>query len=443
MRLPETKEGFGNSASRRSTAPERLAYVGPSEKYAKLIKASIGASDVRLFSCAPAGAAQPGGAAGREVLVVDLHCHCKTAAVEPLAAPHYAVEKEPMDRFSNDRTREVNRQQGARIAPQLASVEQRIKDMDRMGVDVQAVSTSPLQFHYWTPPDVGRQITRLVNENIAGMIARHPERFVGLAHVPMQDGQMAAAELERCVKDLGFRGAEIGTNIAGVEISDSRFEPFWKMAAELGVVVFIHPHGFTDGARLSDHYFSNVIGNPLDTTVAVSHLIFDGVLDRPGLKIVTRTAAATSARIRSAWTMRMAHGRTAASRSSASRPLTSASSTSTRWCGTTRRCDTWWICGARTISSRAPTTRSTWATTTRSGSWAGRSSSSAPRRTRSSAATPRSCSGSGRTGTDARRAGSSGAPQSSSRIGFESVPMPSISISIVSPGFIHTGGLRA
>jgi aminocarboxymuconate-semialdehyde decarboxylase len=246
-----------------------------------------------LYSCAPAGARAAATRSrvvkrGSRSLVVDLHCHCKTPAVEPLATPHYAPEKEPMDRFSNDRTREVNRQQGARIAPQLTSVEQRIKDMDRMGVDVQAVSTSPLQFHYWTPPEVGREICRLVNENIAGMVARHPERFVGLAHVPMQDGAMAAAELERCVKDLGFRGAEIGTNIAGVEISDSRFEAFWKKAADLGVVVFIHPHGFTHGARLSDHYFSNVIGNPLDTTVAVSHLIFDGVLDRhPRLKIVS------------------------------------------------------------------------------------------------------------------------------------------------------------
>ena len=151
-----------------------------------------------LFSCSPAGA--HAGAARRAVarrgkrrLVIDLHCHCKTPAVEPLAAPHYAVEREPMDRFSNDRTREVNRQQGVRIAPQLTSVEQRIKDMDRMGVDVQAVSTSPLQFHYWTPPEVGREICRLVNENIAGMAARHPDRFVGLAHVPMQDPQAAAA----------------------------------------------------------------------------------------------------------------------------------------------------------------------------------------------------------------------------------------------------------
>jgi aminocarboxymuconate-semialdehyde decarboxylase len=247
-----------------------------------------------LFSCLPAGAG-PSAAAkrtvarrGRKSLVVDLHCHCKTPAVEPLAAPHYAIEKEPMDRFSNDRTREVNRQQGARIAPQLTSVDQRIRDMDRMGVDVQAVSTSPLQFHYWTPPEVGREICRLVNENIAGMVERHPDRFVGLAHVPMQDAQMAAVELERCVRALGFRGVEIGTNIAGEEISNARFEPFWKKAETLGIVVFIHPHGFTEGRRLADHYFSNVIGNPLDTTIAVSHLIFDGVLDRyPRLKIVS------------------------------------------------------------------------------------------------------------------------------------------------------------
>ena len=173
-----------------------------------------------LYSCAPAGARAAAARPrvikrGPTSFVVDLHCHCKTAAVEPLAAPHYALEREPMDRFSNDRTREVNRQQGARIAPQLSSVEQRIKDMDRMGVDVQAVSTSPLQFHYWTPPEVGREICRLVNENIAGMVARYPDRFVGLAHVPMQDPQAAAAELARCVKDLGFRGVEIGTNIAG------------------------------------------------------------------------------------------------------------------------------------------------------------------------------------------------------------------------------------
>jgi aminocarboxymuconate-semialdehyde decarboxylase len=246
-----------------------------------------------LFSCLPAGAG-PAAAAkrtvarrGRKSLVVDLHCHCKTPAVEPLAAPHYAIEKEPMDRFSNERTREVNRQQGARIAPQLTSVERRIQDMDRMGVDVQAVSTSPLQFHYWTPPEVGREICRLVNENIAGMVAAHPDRFVGLAHVPMQDAQLAAAELERCVESLGFRGVEIGTNIAGEEISGARFEPFWRKAEALGILVFIHPHGFTEGRRLSDHYFSNVIGNPLDTTIAVSHLIFDGVLDRyPRLKIV-------------------------------------------------------------------------------------------------------------------------------------------------------------
>jgi aminocarboxymuconate-semialdehyde decarboxylase len=104
--------------------------------------------------------------------------------------------------------------------------------------------------------------------------------------VPMQAPELAVAELERAVKQLGLRGVEICTNVAGAELSDARFRPFWAKAEELGILVFLHPNGFTEGRRLSDHYFINVIGNPLDSTVAVSHLIFGGVLDAyPKLKI--------------------------------------------------------------------------------------------------------------------------------------------------------------
>ena len=129
---------------------------------------------------------------------------------------------------------------------------------------------------------------RMVNERLAEIVAAHPDRFVALGTLPMQAPELAVRELDHVIGKLGFRGIEIGTNIAGAELSERRFDRVWARAEELGIVVFMHPHGHTEGRRLVDHYFNNVIGNPLDTTVAVSHLIFGGVLDRhPKLKIVS------------------------------------------------------------------------------------------------------------------------------------------------------------
>jgi aminocarboxymuconate-semialdehyde decarboxylase len=161
--------------------------------------------------------------------------------------------------------------------------------MDRMGIDVQAVSPAPNQLYYWTEPDEGRQLARAVNERIAGICGQWPERFVGLGTVPLQDPDLAVSELVHCVKSLGFRGVEINPNVNGMDLTDGRLalEAFFAKAQELDVVIFMHPIGFTQGERLLDHYFNNVIGNPLETTVAASHLIFDGVLERhPKLKVV-------------------------------------------------------------------------------------------------------------------------------------------------------------
>jgi aminocarboxymuconate-semialdehyde decarboxylase len=165
-------------------------------------------------------------------------------------------------------------------------VEQRLRDMDKMGVDVQAISVSPFQFMYTLPIEHGRKTARATNENLKSIVDRHPDRFVALANVPLQDADAAAEELEYCVKTLGFRGVEIGTNVAGGEVSRGR-DAFWAKVEALDVMVFMHPNGFTGGERLADHYFINAIGNPLDTTVAVGYLVFDGVLERfPKLKIV-------------------------------------------------------------------------------------------------------------------------------------------------------------
>ncbi len=164
--------------------------------------------------------------------------------------------------------------------------------MDRMGIDIQAISPAPqyYYYYYWADPELGCEAARLVNNRLAEIVAFRPDRFVGLVrrsrYHALQAPDLAIAKLERLVKDFGLKSVEIGTNVAGAELSDARFRPFFAKAQELDILVFMHPAGFTHGQRLADHYFINVIGNPLDTTVAVSHLIFGGVLDAyPRLKI--------------------------------------------------------------------------------------------------------------------------------------------------------------
>jgi aminocarboxymuconate-semialdehyde decarboxylase len=196
-------------------------------------------------------------------------------------------QADPLFRFAGEATRAVNRGQAGAIRDKITRIAPRLAEMDRMGIDMQALSVAPSQYYYWTEPELGRAACRLVNDNIAAIVHAHPDRFVGLGHLPMQRPEFALAELERCVKELGMRGVELCTNVAGKELSEPEFAPVWARLEALGMVVFIHPTGFTQGERLAEHYLNNVIGNPLESTIAVSHLIFGGVLDRhPKLKVV-------------------------------------------------------------------------------------------------------------------------------------------------------------
>ncbi len=242
-----------------------------------------------LFTC-PNAAARGGGPrsfrGGRRDLCVDIHCHVHVPAADEMVKHVMTPDREPGGRFSNALSRETNRKQMENVRVCLTSVEQRLRDMGKMGMDVQAISPSPFHFMYWLEPALAQKVSRTVNEHLAAIVQAHPDRFVALGHVPLQAPDAAAAELEYCVTRLGFRGCEIGTNVVGTDISRGR-DQFWKTAQDLDVVVFMHPNGFTQGDRLTDHYFTNVIGNPLDTTVALGHLVFDGVLERfPKLKLV-------------------------------------------------------------------------------------------------------------------------------------------------------------
>ena len=158
------------------------------------------------------------------------------------------------------------------------------------------------------------QAARALNDGIAEYVGKHSDRLVALGGVPMQDGNEAAKELERCMKQLKFKGVEILTNVNGKELSDPAFAPFWKKAEELDALVLIHPTGFTQPQRFARFYFNNVIGNPLDTTVALHYLIFDGVFERhPKLRVLAVHGGgflgAYSGRIDHAWGARSdAHG---------------------------------------------------------------------------------------------------------------------------------------
>jgi len=220
---------------------------------------------------------------------VDLHCHYLNRDVAAKVAHLNPAQHEPSVQFANALTREVNVKQMQERGEKLSTIEVRLKDMDRMGIDVQAVSPAPNQTYYWTEAGLGLELARAVNDRLAEIVATWPDRFVALGTAPLQDVGLAVAELERCVKRLGLRGVEINPSVNGMDLTDPRLglEPFFAKAQELDVLVFMHPIGYTQGERLVDHYFNNVIGNPLETTVAAAHLIFDGVMERhPKLKVL-------------------------------------------------------------------------------------------------------------------------------------------------------------
>jgi aminocarboxymuconate-semialdehyde decarboxylase len=224
---------------------------------------------------------------GKKSFAVDLHCHVQTPEADAVATRTAVPHRDPVDQHGSQRSADRQKELRTELDKKLTSVAQRLKDMDRMGIDVQAISTSPSQYFYRIEPELGQETSRLINENLARIVAGNPDRFVALGTVPMQEPKLAVKELEYCMKTLGFRGLEIGTNVRKAELSDKRFNPFWAKAEALGAVIFLHPSGFTDTSRMKEHFLTNVIGNPLDTTLAISHIVFGGVLERhPKLKIV-------------------------------------------------------------------------------------------------------------------------------------------------------------
>lgn len=219
-------------------------------------------------------------------LTVDIHCHLGIPAADAIVQARYPGPPPGINDFTSARTNEVNRAMFASMGRTLNTIDTRLADMDRLGIDVQAISPSPGQYFYYTDAETGREAARAVNDGIAAAVAAHPDRFVGMGTVPLQAPELAVAEMRRCVRELDLRGIEISSNVNGIDLHDPQFRPFWAAAEELGVLVFLHPLGFTHAQRMRDYYFNNLIGNPLESTLAIGHLIFGGVLDaHPALRI--------------------------------------------------------------------------------------------------------------------------------------------------------------
>jgi aminocarboxymuconate-semialdehyde decarboxylase len=165
-------------------------------------------------------------------------------------------------------------------------IERRFADMDAAEVDVQVLSATPQSYLYGEDPSLTATCSIIQNDQIAKLVAAHPDRFLGIATLPMQSPRLAADELRRAVRTLGLRGAMIGSNVMGRNLDHPELEPVWAAASELDALLLIHPVNVGAADRLTSYYLNNLIGNPLDTTIAAACLIFGGVLERhPKLKV--------------------------------------------------------------------------------------------------------------------------------------------------------------
>ncbi|WP_306319822.1 MULTISPECIES: amidohydrolase family protein [unclassified Streptomyces] len=219
---------------------------------------------------------------------IDVHAHVLLPEIEQLVAglPGLEAARELDARRNGPDALTVS---GAMIRERFArltDVTARLAAMDEQGVDVQLVSPSPSHYHYWADAETAEKVYRLAHEAVAAHCTQAPTRLFGLGLVPLQHPGLAVDALDHAL-DSGLLGVELSSHAPGRELSDPAYEPLWARAAETGALLFLHPFGCTLDERLDQWYLSNSVGQPTENAVALSHLIFSGVLDRhPGLRIV-------------------------------------------------------------------------------------------------------------------------------------------------------------
>jgi aminocarboxymuconate-semialdehyde decarboxylase len=220
-------------------------------------------------------------------MIVDIHTHSFCPAVEPLVRDLPGYTAVPYKRDMTEESAAVDAEQGPVLRERFNTLERRLADMARMRVDAQLVAPAPGQQHYYAPPALLQRVSAMQNDHIAALVAQAPGVLAGLGTLPITDTALAIAEARRGVRDLGLRGFQIDSRVNERELSDPSLDPLWACLAELGVMLVIHPLGFSDGGRLGAFFMVNTVGQPLEETIAFQHLVFGGVLDRhPGLKVL-------------------------------------------------------------------------------------------------------------------------------------------------------------
>ncbi len=223
--------------------------------------------------------------------VIDIHCHIAPQSCLPLEAVGpdgrtygLRAERDDIGMLCPVINGRINRNCEA---DQLYDIERRLREMDAAGVDIQVLSPVTFFFFYNLPAAECAARARQINAAIAQITVDRPDRFRGMATVPLQDPELAVAELEHAVGELGLHGLEICSNVNGKNFDEPEFKPFFEAVERLGVPIFVHPAHVAASDRLKRHYLVNLIGNPLDTAISIASLIFGGVLDAfPNLKLV-------------------------------------------------------------------------------------------------------------------------------------------------------------
>lgn len=164
--------------------------------------------------------------------------------------------------------------------------EVRIRECDQAGVAVQVLSTIPVLFSYWAKPQDGYDLSRFLNDHLASVVAKHPKRFVGLGTLPMQSPELAVRELERCVRELGFAGVQIGSHVNEWNLNDPKLFPVFETAEKLGASLFVHPWDMMGEARMQKYWLPWLVGMPAEVSLAICSMIFGGVFERlPRLRV--------------------------------------------------------------------------------------------------------------------------------------------------------------